>query len=57
MSYYTETILSGRPIFRYITLHSLDLKLVNMTVGHGMGHVNTETCVQYVQHETLAFGI
>jgi hypothetical protein len=31
----------------YITLHSLNPKLVNMIVGGGMCHKNTKTYVQY----------
>jgi hypothetical protein len=32
---------------RYITLHSLDPKLVKMTAGCGTSHTNTKTHIQY----------
>jgi hypothetical protein len=32
----------------YITLHSLDPKLVKMTVGCGTSHTNTKTHIQYI---------
>jgi hypothetical protein len=34
----------------YITLHSLDPKLVKMTVGCGTSHTNTKTYTVHLKH-------
>jgi hypothetical protein len=33
--------------YHYITLHSLDPRLVRMTVGCGISHTNTKAHIQY----------